>query len=697
MSVARSSLQNRRAAITRFALAGAVLGLAVGVVEAAILFFIPWVPTLFETDVSYVIWLLAPLIDLILYALLGALIGYLVSLGGAPSAGRGVILAAALLGVAGAHIGWLLALVHVWGGDQEVLTKLATPTAWFASVFAGALLLARIFQPHALRLFDAGATWPIRFLTKATLGAVGLQILGLGVYLSRGVDVFESSRAGAPEDVGKPNIVLISLDTVRADHLSLYGYARPTSRNLERIARQGLVFENAIAPSSWTLAAHASMFTGCLPHQHGASWGTPLDGSLRTVAEVLASHGYETVGFTSNLHYGQRAWGIGQGFQHYEDDSYSVRHNLAATLVGRELAQPLYHRVVRDDRFDRRNAEELNRDVIRWFHRRSPRPFFLFVNYLDAHSPYLAPPPYQRRFGEISKAAIDEMNAMKGLRIPPPVPPDRQESLIAGYDNCLAYLDDKVGRLLDFLSASREWSNTIIIITADHGEAFGEHGSYGHEWNLHREILHVPLIFIGPGIPAGLRITPIAPTRQLFPTLIDLALGEAVPLGRLSLRRFWTPGYQPLPGDDTAVSELIQNAGVETRTASASLMTSRWQCIHDSSGRAELYQWNADPQEKLDLSADPKYDQTLHSLHVLLQGMLGTSLRPWRGPEYLFALDQPGYSFQREALFGEAFHSPPSPHDRPVGTAQALFAPDASATPKPLPPDVDLVNSLPYH
>ena len=684
----------RREGIARFALTGAILGLAVGVVEAAILFFIPWVPTLYETDVGYVIWFLAPLIDLTLYTFLGALAGLLACWGRAASSTRGVVVASALVGVAGAHLGWTFALIHVWVADEEVVTRLATPFAWFAAVFAATLVLSRVFWNRGTWLFQKDTPWPLATLAKSVTAMAALLALGLGAHLARHLDPQFLAKAESAPSPGKPNIVLISLDTVRADHLTTYGYGRPTTPYLSKLAESGVLFENAISASSWTLASHASMLTGLLPHQHGASNYTPLNTGPRTMAEILETHGYQTASFNANG-YGLAGWGLKQGFEVYDDNSVLVRHNLAATLFGRVGVWPLYVRLAQPDFYFRRDASELNGDVVHWLRQRTNRPYFLFINYFDAHDPYLAPPPYDRRFGTVSPDASRRVSFAKGFPLNPPLTPEEKQSIIAGYDNSLAYLDDQVGKLLRTLAASPEWANTIVIITSDHGEAFDEHGQYLHGRTLYRELLHVPLIFLGPGIPAGQRITGIARTRELFATVLDLALGESVPLAPFSLRRFWTPGYKPEPRDERAISELVPFLP-EFRPVMASVMTREWHYLHDSRGRQELYRLTTDPGEKVNLAQEPQCAATLQNLDKILEEDLGHSRRPWRGPEYLLALDRPGFSFHREALFGQAFQFGLIVPNRPLGTAQALFNPDLPSTPKPLPSDVDLVNSLPY-
>ncbi len=683
-----------RSEFARFALAGAILGFAVGVVEAAILFFIPWVPTLYETDVSYVIWFLAPLIDLTLYTILGALAGLLAGWRRNASSTRGVVVACALVGVAGAHIGWTFALIHVWVADQEVVTRLATPFAWFAAVFAAVLFLARIFWNGATRLFQNDTPWPVATLAKSVVAIAVLLTLGLGAHLARHLEPQFLAKAESAPSVGKPNIVLISLDTVRADHLTPYGYSRPTTPHLSKLADGGVLFENAISSSSWTLAAHSSMLTGLLPHQHGASNFTPLNTGPRTLAEVLKSRGYETASFNANG-YGLAGWGLKQGFEVYDDNSVLLRHNLASTLFGRVGVWPLYLRLGQPDYYFRRDAREVNGEVVHWVRQRSNRPYFVFVNYFDTHDPYVAPPPYDKRFGTVSPNATRRVSFAKGFPLNPPLTPKEKQSLIAGYDNSLAFLDEQVDKLLRSLAASPDWDNTIVIVTSDHGEAFDEHGQYQHGRTLYRELLHVPLIFAGPGIPAGQRISGIARTRELFATVLDLALGDSVPLKPFSLRRFWTPGYKSEPRDERAISELVPFLP-DFRPVMASLMTREWHYIHDSRGRAELYRLTTDPEEKTNLAEDAQYAPTMQRLRSTLQDDLGLSRRPWRGPEYLLALDRPGYSFQHEALFGQGFKPVSSAATRPLGTAQALFTPDAPSTPKPTPADADLVNSLPY-
>jgi hypothetical protein len=231
-----------------------------------------------------------------------------------------------------------------------------------------------------------------------------------------------------------------------------------------------------------------------------------------------------------------------QGFDVYDDDIDSVRHNLRRTLSGRAF-QELYYRLRGIGDFGRKDARQLNQEIFNWLRHRSRSPFFLFVYYYDAHDPYVAPPPYDKFFGSPSASLLRRARPVShGHQVSQRLSAEDTASLISAYDNCLAFLDRQVGELLSFLANSPDGSNTIVVITSDHGEAFGEHDCYGHGCGLHRELLRVPLILFGPGIPSSRRVSPLVSIRAVFSTVLDVASGDGhLPL-RASLRRFWAAG-----------------------------------------------------------------------------------------------------------------------------------------------------------
>ena len=386
---------------------------------------------------------------------------------------------------------------------------------------------------------------------------------------------------------------------------------------------------------------------------------------------------------------------MGQGFDTYEDAGASVRHNLIATWVGGRLLGSAYYNLVQPDRFDRLGGEQVNGNVSRWYQQRSGKPFFLFVNYIDAHGPYLPPPPYNRRFGRVSNTLLKKAHAMiDDGDEPVPLSDEEQQSVIDGYDNCLAHLDHELDQLLVFLSSQPERSNTVIIITSDHGEAFGEHGFYGHGNELHRETIHVPLIVLGHEIPRGLRIAHTVGTRGLFATVLDMTLGIRQPFYNNSLRRFWQPDFKPGPYDDMVVSELTPRRS--DLKGYISLTMSGWQYVLDSQGHKELYRWIDDPDERVNVAQS--YPEQAEALDTLLRDRIVSSLGPWAEPQYLSALVPGGSPPTHATAFGLKSDLNRVGLLNRVGVSQAYFpSRSASNAAQPRVSDQELLESLPYH
>jgi len=208
--------------------------------------------------------------------------------------------------------------------------------------------------------------------------------------------------AAAPRPApGAPNVLLIILDTVRAMSLSLYGYDQPTTPRLEDIASRGVRFDNAIAPSPWTLPTHASIMTGRWVHELNMDWRTPLDGSAPTIAEELGSRGYLTAGFAANTLYTSAESGLSRGFIHYEDFPRSGWQIIRNSPLGWRLFANLSVRRALGliQRPWRIHGPDINRRFLRWLDSNAERPFFVFLNYYDAHAAYDAPPPFSTMFG----------------------------------------------------------------------------------------------------------------------------------------------------------------------------------------------------------------------------------------------------------------------------------------------------------
>ncbi len=296
----------------------------------------------------------------------------------------------------------------------------------------------------------------------------------------------------------EPDILLISVDTLRRDHLSVYGYERDTTPRLRELADAGATFELAYAPTASTAPSHATLFTGLYPVAHGVvKNGIPLAEEFETLAESLAERGYQTGGIVSSFVLKAR-FGFERGFTSYQDefepDTTSIfRESWGEFEVG--------------GAFDRR-AEYTTDLAIRWLReqREPERPFFLFVHYMDPHSPYLAPGEHALHYVE-AEADLD--------------PQEQQRRL---YDAEIAYTDAEIGRLLDALEETGLAGNTLVVVTADHGEGLWDHGYQTHGVHLYEEEVRIPLLIRWPGrIIAGLRFPEPVELVDLKPTLLDLA------------------------------------------------------------------------------------------------------------------------------------------------------------------------------
>jgi arylsulfatase A-like enzyme len=394
----------------------------------------------------------------------------------------------------------------------------------------------------------------------------------------------------APLTAGAPNVLLLILDTVRAASLSLYGHTVPTTPRLEQWARRGVVFENAIAASSWTLPSHSAVFTGRFAHELSADWLVPLDRTHATLAEVLRARGYRTGGFVANPNYASTETGLSRGFERYRNRPVSLQQIVLSTELGQWLRMirslDLGSRNVVLRSYPRKPAEVVNAQFLDWIDEDQPRPFFAFLNYMDAHMPYHAP---------------DSVRA--GL-------PGAGTDLEGQYDVAIRYLDGQIHSLLTELEGRGLLRNTLVIITSDHGEEFGTHGLRDHGTGLYLPQLQVPLVVLMEGeIPAGLRVKPAVTLRNVAATVLDLAGGErpAGPeLPGRSWARFWNAPLADSVADDSVLTSLTprprpsdwyRNAHGEVR----SVVRNAMHYISNPDGTEEVYDIRADRWETRNL------------------------------------------------------------------------------------------------
>lgn len=424
----------------------------------------------------------------------------------------------------------------------------------------------------------------------------------------------------ARADTRATPVVLISLDTTRADHLGCYGYSRDTSPNLDAFAKESVLFENAFTPETWTLTAHVSMLTGLYPKRHRVAATTNLAEEVSTLPEVLRGAGYLSAGFTGYRIWLQPTRGLSHGF-----DLYST-----PALV--------------------RDLFDTSKHVLPWLERHPQMPFFLFFHSYDHHSKYRQAGcegcdlPYYPARSEYRKFS-NELVEPPTLRAPgrerstdllfaalegrDTLSPDELAYTIALYDDSIVAVDAGIGRLFEHLKTLDVYNHALIIVTADHGENFGEHGQFLHE-HLYEGAARVPLLIRFPnGAHAGTRIPQMVELIDLMPTVLDVLNLDAPPMDGQSLLPIVRGEGAPRP------------AAFLRRQRHIAVRTPEWKLIRNiRNGAEELYDLVNDPKEtvnrigenppqlaQLRAQLDHFFTEPGHGWHVAFTAPRGE----WRG------------------------------------------------------------------
>ncbi|MDH3732869.1 MAG: sulfatase, partial [Gemmatimonadota bacterium] len=492
---------------------------------------------------------------------------------------------------------------------------------WVAGVVlaAGA---ARLLAPLAGRLTVGRWARPVTGVAVASV-----LLLAGGLAATRLVAGLRAGDDAVRPDGDTPNVVLIVLDTVRSDDLGLYGYPLPTTPVLDALGREGVVFERAYSTAPWTLPAHAALFTGQYPSDSPADWETGLGDADPTLAEWFGGRGYSTGGFIGNLIYLTREMGVQRGFQRYEDYPVSWRMVVNSSILGRRIALSAMRLTGSDQRLVYKSATSLRERVLGWVDTRD-EPFFAFLNFMDAHAPYLPPPEFASGFGPErvgpAMADLSEKSDWTEAEL-------RAER--AAYDGSIAYVDAEIGRILDGLRERGILDETLVIVTSDHGEQFGEKGLVDHGNSLYRTVLEVPLILRYPeDVPAGLRVRRPVTIRDVPATIADLLSADA-PFPGVSLAAFWNVEEEELAGSTSPVLAQV-TSGVRmpdwtpvARGDMASVIAEGAQYIRNGDGIEELYALD-DRAQVTDLSdSDPQRLSRLRALADSLVTRGGTENR----------------------------------------------------------------------
>ena len=409
----------------------------------------------------------------------------------------------------------------------------------------------------------------------------------------------ERARAALPHETPPaeaPNVVLVVLDTLRADHLGSYGHEAARTPVLDRLASEGVRFADAMSQAPWTAASVATLFTGLTPSVHGidggVKWGAEdTSGDLPflvqkslsprhvTLAQRLQEQGWTTAGFVSNA-YVNTVFGFSQGFEVYGDEHDDYSQDIAGA---------------------KRRGEETNRRVRAWLDEGPEEPFFLFVHYNDPHWPYDPLPPFDQGFewytGELTpeKTTMVVEHGGKGIE---GLSEQDMDYLRALYDAEIAYLDREVGVLLANVEAASS-RDTLVVVTADHGEEFGDHGNTSHGYTLYQEQVHVPLLVHGLE-HRGVVVEDLVRTMDVAPTVLD-AVGLPPELGEgQSLLPMLEGGAGPTEGFAEATYGRPEQA---IRRGSTKQI--------ESPDTVERYDLAEDPRELRDLGGDAALSEAL--------------------------------------------------------------------------------------
>jgi arylsulfatase A-like enzyme len=493
------------------------------------------------------------------------------------------------------------------------------------------LLLTAGVAIQGSRLLRARSAGFARLIRRTLPWMIGSTLL-VGVGL-KGWAWFREYRAlRAEAAAAAPNVLLIVLDTVRGMNMSLYGYARRTTPTLEAFARQGVLFQDVYAAASWTLPSIATVFTGEYPHAHRADWMRPLSDQYPTLAEVFRDAGYVTVGFAANESYASAEVGLARGFAHYEDYGTSISDIVLSSSPGRFiLNNPKFRKAITFyDTFGRKNADRVNTAFLSWLSGHKRRPFFAFLNYFDVHEPYLPRTPFDTLFGSDSlrkKSLILHFGARQAKRLNKENMTESERAAEEeAYDGSLAYLDSQLGRLFAELERRDLVRNTIIIVTADHGELFGEHSLFSHGNSLYLPLLKVPLILRASNLPAGTRVAAPVTLRDLPRTILDLAgLPAAATFPGQSFKSL-AEGHP----DGGAGSPLLAEVGPSPNHPPSypvfkgpmwSIIDPPHQYILRGDGEEELYDFVSDPGELVNLTAHPEASPVRNRMRSVLDSI----------------------------------------------------------------------------
>ena len=391
------------------------------------------------------------------------------------------------------------------------------------------IILARL-KEQVLKIFNS------TMMQKLIENFLFAMVVFIGVSAMLDISILgQAPQYTPPEELkDQPNVIILLIDTLRADHMSVYGYHRDTTPEIKKFAENSVVFENTISQSPWTIPSISSLFTGKIPTHHTATIKhQKLEANQTTLADILTAEGYNTVGFASGMNLKER-FGLSQGFI-----GYSERLDFIEMVGILERGSVKYWFFKLFPRFDKsieklfqidryKSSEEINEEVYRWLDlNKDNSPFFMFVHYYDPHE-WINPAAYERwtpQLGKFTDVRMDFWEFKDNIpeyRFELDVPADTVQYAVDLYDTTIVNQDRSIGDMLDRLESLGLLDNSIVIVTGDHGEEFYEHNAFGHVDSVYEEQLHVPLIVHYPKEFEPRRVEERVWLSDLFPTILDI-------------------------------------------------------------------------------------------------------------------------------------------------------------------------------
>ncbi len=521
----------------------------------------------------------------------------------------GTVLACALA----AHLS--LGIIEGESGGYRSPKRLAMAAACFLVALPAGTLIGRGLQP-IVRWFEARLAQGRMLPVAVTLGLGALLLVCVAtsiptLQLSATPGKVSYKKLSSSAESG-PNVILVTIDTLRADHLGCYGYERPTSPFLDSVANEGALFLDPVSAAAWTKPATGTILTGLYPSRHGALYhgsSLRLPEGKTTLAEAFRNQGFATAGFVTNPNI-KKVFDFDRGFDEFFDSPVEDTVTLAAirsSYFGGILMDLMRHQF--NWKYEN-DVLRMNRHIVPWLRENKDQRFFLYLHYIDPHIPYSPPKAYREDFAQDH-----------GLKLF-----NERKRLVAQdlYDGEIRYTDDGLRALVDELKALDLWENSLFAVTSDHGEEFFEHGVLGHGFSLYQGVVQVPLIARGPGVKPGTKVQGPVQIVDLGATLLDLAglgiseLGDGTSFAGLARGEARGP-LQPYFienefGQDHADNRSFVFNGIREGPWKF-VLTERNQFFPpERHGREALYNLNRDPEEQYNLFHEEEYRDVIESL-----------------------------------------------------------------------------------